>query len=512
MKKLFIAIATCSVAFLVQVTPSYAMIGEQITQFDSRIQVSRDNKVLVTETIVYDYSRYSRHGIYRDIPIDYHDGNDTYHINFKLEHVTDEFGIPVQTEISTENGNKRIRIGDPDVTVTNVHTYKIQYVLYPVVTEKDGKAFLNLDVIGEGWQVPIDNITATVILEDGLSLSNISWLGANESKNPSELSVSHVAAYSGVTLNATLPDGYISQFLRPNTLRTEDIISMLIWILIGVIGVVAILFAIIVILIRTIRTRKKREKQIVVAQYEPPVGLSPAHLGLLEDDISSNREITATIINWAVLGYIKIVFIPRKGLFQPQNYQLIKYKEPIGLHVSEIPLFNAFFSRGSEVLLSQIDKSLVASAVRTFNTAVKADLSNLGYYEKEGQLLMRGTLTEEGAKQWALVDGFRLYLSVVEKDRLTFTDAPDKTPERFSKLLPYAIALGVEKEWAKQFEGIDLSQETTWYSGNLATFSAVALASDLGNSFASTVSSNTLVDSDGGSVGGGFGGGGGGSW
>lgn len=125
---------------------------------------------------------------------------------------------------------------------------------------------------------------------------------------------------------------------------------------------------------------------------------------------------------------------------------------------------------------------------------------------------MRGTLTEEGAKQWALVDGFKLYLSVVEKDRLKFSDAPDKTPERFNALLPYAIALGVEKEWAKQFEGIDLTESTTWYSGNLAAFSAVALASDLGSSFATTVSSNSSVSSSGGSSGGGFGGGGGGSW
>lgn len=121
-------------------------------------------------------------------------------------------------------------------------------------------------------------------------------------------------------------------------------------------------------------------------------------------------------------------------------------------------------------------------------------------------------MTDTGAKQWAKVEGFQLYMSVAEKDRLKFSDAPDKTPERFNKLLPFAVALGVEKDWAKQFEGIDVSQSTNWYVGNMAAFSAVNLASDIGTSFASTVSSNSSVSSSGGSAGGGVGGGGGGSW
>ncbi len=93
--------------------------------------------------------------------------------------------------------------------------------------------------------------------------------------------------------------------------------------------------------------------------------------------------------------------------------------------------------------------------------------------------MQKGNLTDEGAKQWALVDGFKLFLNVVEKDRLKFTDAPEKTPERFSKLLPFAVALGVEKQWAKQFEGIDVTQSTnSWYNGgNMAAFSAASRGS-----------------------------------
>ncbi len=134
-----------------------------------------------------------------------------------------------------------------------------------------------------------------------------------------------------------------------------------------------------------------------------------------------------------------------------------------------------------------------------------------------GLAMPKRTLT--GAQMAKQVLGLKLYLNVAEKDRLEFHNAPEKTPERFEKLLPYAIALGVETEWAKQFEGI-YNTPPSWYNDNYRAFSTVALVSSL-NHFHS-VSSGTLSSRpgsssgssgfSGGSSGGGFGGGGGGSW
>jgi uncharacterized membrane protein len=117
--------------------------------------------------------------------------------------------------------------------------------------------------------------------------------------------------------------------------------------------------------------------------------------------------------------------------------------------------------------------------------------------------------------------GLKLYLNVAEKDRLEFHNAPEKTPQRFEKLLPYAIALGVEKQWAKQFEGIYTSPPS-WYNDRYGTFTSLALVNSLNNFH--SVSSSSLASSphssasgggsgfSGGFSGGGFGGGGGGSW
>ncbi len=111
------------------------------------------------------------------------------------------------------------------------------------------------------------------------------------------------------------------------------------------------------------------------------------------------------------------------------------------------------------------------------------------------------------------LDGFKLFLSVTDKERFDFHNAPEKSPELFMQYLPYAIALGVEEKWAKVFKGITIPQPD-WYSGgSVNAFSATALTSEL-TSFSTSFSASSGVSgsSGGGSSGGGGGGGGGGSW
>src|SRR5690606_29912990 len=72
-------------------------------------------------------------------------------------------------------------------------------------------------------------------------------------------------------------------------------------------------------------------------------------------------------------------------------------------------------------------------------------LNGLFYY------LLRAP-TVAGQRVMTHLDGFRLYLEPAESGRLNLVDAPEITTERFERLLPYSIALGVEKPWAKAFE------------------------------------------------------------
>jgi uncharacterized membrane protein len=128
------------------------------------------------------------------------------------------------------------------------------------------------------------------------------------------------------------------------------------------------------------------------------------------------------------------------------------------------------------------------------------------------------------------LSGFRLYLQTVEAYRLN-AQAPEITAERFEALLPYAVALDVEKPWAQAFE-VALRRahpgdadpmrhyHPTWTSGgsgwSSSDFSsAVALTvGGVSSALASAVpvSSGSSGFSGGGGSGGGGGGGGGGGW
>ena len=98
----------------------------------------------------------------------------------------------------------------------------------------------------------------------------------------------------------------------------------------------------------------------------------------------------------------------------------------------------------------------------------------------------------------------------------------------FETYLPYALALGVENQWADQFtEVFNTSEENinyhpSWYSGkNWNTNNLSGFTNTIGNSLSSAISSSATAPGSssgsssfggGGSSGGGGGGGGGGGW
>ena len=130
-----------------------------------------------------------------------------------------------------------------------------------------------------------------------------------------------------------------------------------------------------------------------------------------------------------------------------------------------------------------------------------------------------------GRKMMDQIEGFKLYLSVAEKEGLNVRNPLEKTPELFEKFLPFALALDVENAWSEQFAEVLAQAQTehgyspSWYSGrHWHTYGAAGLASSLGSAFSSTISSSSSPpgsssgSSGGGSSGGGGGGGGGGGW
>ncbi len=131
-----------------------------------------------------------------------------------------------------------------------------------------------------------------------------------------------------------------------------------------------------------------------------------------------------------------------------------------------------------------------------------------------------------GRKLLDKIEGFKLYLSVAEKEELQFKHRPEKTPELFERYLPYALALDVETQWSQRFSQVfskleqsDPQYRPGWYNGyhwnaaNLAGFSST-MGDSLGSAIAASSSApgSSSGGGGGGSSGGGGGGGGGGGW
>jgi uncharacterized membrane protein YgcG len=142
---------------------------------------------------------------------------------------------------------------------------------------------------------------------------------------------------------------------------------------------------------------------------------------------------------------------------------------------------------------------------------------------------LMGAPTPLGTRMMDGIDGLRQYLTLAEKERMNMAGVPEMSPQHFERLLPYAVALGVEKPWSETFDRWLLAAaagaaayQPAWYHGD--HFTAGSFGDRMGGfagSMASTMtsslppppkSSSSGFSSGGGFSGGGGGGGGGGGW
>ncbi|MDT8285090.1 MAG: DUF2207 domain-containing protein, partial [Thermovirgaceae bacterium] len=133
--------------------------------------------------------------------------------------------------------------------------------------------------------------------------------------------------------------------------------------------------------------------------------------------------------------------------------------------------------------------------------------------------------TPRGRELMDDLEGLRMYMMTAEKERiraLARVDMPEQTPEHFESILPYAIALGVEKEWASSFDDVlkNAQYDPGWYTGTSPWYhmGAASFMTGLSGGLGTAIASSSVAPGSGsgfgggGFSGGGGGGGGGGGW
>lgn len=132
------------------------------------------------------------------------------------------------------------------------------------------------------------------------------------------------------------------------------------------------------------------------------------------------------------------------------------------------------------------------------------------------RLLRAPTLS--GRKLLDQIEGFRMYMTTAEEERLKVLHPPEKTPELFERYLPYALALDCENDWNAKFATVLAAAAaagaaaapvwytgTSWNTGNMGGFT-----DSIGSSLATTTSSASVPPGTSSGSGGGFSSGGGG--
>lgn len=580
-------------ALLLAATPAAADEGWEILRFHADISIERDGALLVTEAIDVDFAGLAKHGIFRDIPVRYA-WNETQDRVYALDvvRVTDASGRVWRYVLEGSAAVRRVRIGDPDRTVSGAQTYRITYRVRGALNPFPDQDELYWNVNGADWGVRTRAVTAAVRAPappqratcfqgpEGSTQTCPAAAGADGATfGPSR----SLAPGEQLTIVMALPKGAVAEPLvrlvdRPRTIDRyfETTPPAL-----GLAG--GTLAAGLALVARGwwARGRDRRylkraavvedtaegpaplfDAPTVVTEYEPPDRLRPAQLGLIVDERADALDLTATVVDLAVRGYLRIEKVEGARLFGRDDWRLVRQRADLELAPYEQELYEGIFGADDEVLLSE-RKGKVAPALKDAQRKLYDDAMARRWFTADPErarllwaglglaglaagvglvfllggafglgltgvavalaglvlLVLHPAMARRSAAGSELLRrtlGFRRYLETAEKHRAAFAEREGI----FSAFLPYAIVFGCVDRWAKAFAGLDREAAAVggWYVGHGA-FSPGAFSSEL-STFSSTVSSTIAYTPgssgssgfSGGSSGGGGGGGGGGSW
>ena len=150
--------------------PASAQGGEQILDYRVDVRIQRDGDLLVAERISYDFGEAERHGIFRDLPVRvrYDDDNDRVYRIEDIE-VQGSPGTADQYVLEDVDRMLRVRIGDPDRTITGRHDYAIDYRVRGALDGFEDHDELYWFAVGTQWPVPVQQASATVTAPAGIS-------------------------------------------------------------------------------------------------------------------------------------------------------------------------------------------------------------------------------------------------------------------------------------------------------------------------------------------------------
>jgi uncharacterized membrane protein len=535
---------------------------ERITNFDVQLTVNQDRSVSVTETIsVYATGNRIKRGITRNFPTHRSMNGRTVKMDYQIEEVQkDGRAEPYNTE-SVDNGYV-LYIGQKEAFLDpGNYTYRIKYKVPNQVGFFKEYDEIYWNAIGTDVIFEIEKATCKVILPEGASViqetAYTGYLGQNnkdytlnmEGRDLDYQVNRPLNPREGLTIAVGFPKDIVdkpSLFQRYGTM-------------------IVIILGLIFLLPYYIYTWWKYGQDpptpAAYPSWESPDGLSAASINYISKGRYQRKSFTASIIDLAIKGFLKIEEKNEDGFFlKSKSFDLIKLKEvDDSIPEEERDLFKRFFSSRDKVSIDGEYDVYVESAYNSHSKSLSEQhrsfvwkgnnlkfigipilislaiggLSFLFFANNPyaqgvnltsiiifipiailGLILYTYLIKQPTVEKLALqskIKGFKMYLEMAEKDRLNLLNPPELTPEHFEEVLPFAFALGVEHQWSNKFKKI---LESAQYRPQWNNSSSPVYFSDhFSKSFATNLTGSATKPQQsggGGSGGGGFSGGGGG--
>ncbi len=566
--KMILSIFVCFGVFLSSHSLTFAQ--ESIQKYDIDVHILDTGHVEVREEIVYDFGLQQRHGIYRTIPFRFDlettEGNKTFELGIDSISVTDNAGNSYMYSDSTSSGELTLKIGDPNSTISGAQTYVISYTLSGALRYFTDHDELYLNAIGQEWTVPINNIDVRVTFPESAenmagpsseqfrSVCYVGPYGSREesctvTKNESNLSVSFeqeaLKSNEVMSIVVSMPKGLVAELYPAEYVSFEETLLGKIFTVVAIL-LAGLWYVVLPIWVAFRWYKYGRDPDVGVAptaHFDAPQTstgreLTPAETGVLIDETVQRRDILSTVVDLARRGHLKIVEKKKKDFYFEKDIRGEKNEKVSELQNFEVKLLTDIFEKEHSVRLK--DAKLVSTLVRAEEMLYESMVSN-GFIKKNpkstrtiyevlavfslisanfpllfsslifGRIMPKKTVF--GEQQANKAKGLYSFLKSQER-QLNFEGEDPQV--MFEKLLPYAVAFGVEKQWMERFKDINLEQPE-WYVSS-RPFNQANMMSGMQSSFSSfnkavtPASSSSGFSSSGGFSGGGVGGGGGGSW
>lgn len=583
------------------VVPAAADSSAPITRYDVSVDLGSDGVANVTIDFTMDFSALDGRGPYILLPRRQADGaNPDENYVFRYSDIRVGSSTGANTEVYAEESSDMLslRIGNEAIWNSTPEDYTISYDVTGLIATNHPQSGLdefNWDVIGPAWESRFSNISVTVTgPADPVDVACFygpavtTPCDADQSGDTATFFLVSLPPNTRMQVVTGYPAGTFAGVTQEKSRRLTLTSAFELTPVTGSVTGAGLLAAVAGLV--AVRRRHARDETYlgltpgltpaageagrigprsgkfpVTVQFHPPKGATPGEIGTLLDTTADNIDVSATIVDLAVRGYLRIhsqskdeftlEALHRPGgrlepyedvllrdLFQGSNVraseELRKAKFAEVLPHARAGLYNSVVQKGwfkgnpttAQLLPIGIGVlaiggglllALAAAGVGWSLVGIPLAVFGIGLIVMSGKFRKR---TATGSAYLAQAKGFELYLRTAEKDTLRFEEGQDI----FSKYLPYAMVFGVADRWTKLFADLGAQgiyqADTSWYVGAdlLHGYYFMSAMTNLTHSMSEAMQAarmDGMSQATGGSSGfsgfsggGGFGGGGGGSW